>query len=95
MLRSCPTQPRFFLPYQLRHTAKELLASCPELPAFLAAKRRYDPGDLLPSAQGAERHLLKTAHSPLGTSPASQFADRFATPTVADAARLRSVLTTA
>jgi len=25
----------------------ELLASYPELPAFLAAKRRYDPGELL------------------------------------------------
>ncbi|RWC70463.1 MAG: FAD-binding oxidoreductase [Mesorhizobium sp.] len=40
---------RFFLPYQLHYTGKELLASYPELPAFLAAKRRYDPTEMFSS----------------------------------------------
>ncbi|MES0201920.1 FAD-binding oxidoreductase [Mesorhizobium sp. LNHC209A00] len=40
---------RFFLPYQLHYTAKELLASYPELPAFLTAKRHYDPAELFSS----------------------------------------------
>lgn len=40
---------RFFLPYQLHYTARELLASYPELPAFLAAKRQYDPTELFSS----------------------------------------------
>ncbi|TPL92655.1 FAD-binding oxidoreductase [Mesorhizobium sp. B2-3-12] len=40
---------RFFLPYQLHYTGKELLASYPELPAFLAAKRRHDPTELFSS----------------------------------------------
>ncbi|MGX7874251.1 hypothetical protein ACVDG5_017190 [Mesorhizobium sp. ORM6] len=40
---------RFFLPYQLHYTGKELLASYPDLPAFLAAKRQYDPTELFSS----------------------------------------------
>jgi FAD/FMN-containing dehydrogenase len=40
---------RFFLPYQLHYTAKQLLASYPELPAFLAKKREYDPDELFTS----------------------------------------------
>ena len=37
---------RFFLPYQLHYTAAQLERSYPEIRAFFAAKRRYDP-DLL------------------------------------------------
>lgn len=40
---------RFFLPYQLHYTSKQLLASYPELPAVLAKKREYDPGELFTS----------------------------------------------
>lgn len=40
---------RFFLPYQLHYTGKELLASYPELPSFLAKKRQYDPAELFSS----------------------------------------------
>jgi FAD/FMN-containing dehydrogenase len=34
---------RFFLPYQLHYTAAQLEASYPEIGAFFAAKRRFDP----------------------------------------------------
>jgi hypothetical protein len=40
---------RFFLPYQLHFTGRQLRASYPELPDFLAAKLRYDPGELFQS----------------------------------------------
>ncbi len=40
---------RFFLPYQLHYTGKQLLASYPELPAFLAKKREIDPTELFGS----------------------------------------------
>lgn len=40
---------RFFLPYQLHYTGKELLAAYPELPSFLAMKRQYDPAELFSS----------------------------------------------
>ncbi|PDQ21663.1 FAD-binding protein [Mesorhizobium sanjuanii] len=40
---------RFFLPYQLHYTGKQLLASYPELPSFLAKKRQYDPAELFSS----------------------------------------------
>lgn len=40
---------RFFLPYQLHYTGKQLLASYPELPDFLAKKRQYDPTELFSS----------------------------------------------
>jgi FAD/FMN-containing dehydrogenase len=40
---------RFFLPYQLHFTARQLNACYPELPAFLAKKREYDPGELFTS----------------------------------------------
>jgi len=40
---------RFFLPYQLHYTGRQLLASYPELPAFLEAKRRHDPQELFTS----------------------------------------------
>ena len=40
---------RFFLPYQLHYTGAELLAAYPEVPAFLAAKRAFDPGELFQS----------------------------------------------
>lgn len=40
---------RFFLPYQLHYTGAELLRSYPELPAFLAKKKEYDPGELFTS----------------------------------------------
>jgi FAD/FMN-containing dehydrogenase len=34
---------RFFLPYQLHYTPQQLLRSYPELPDFIAEKRRWDP----------------------------------------------------
>lgn len=34
---------RFFLPYQLHYSAAQLRAAYPEIGAFFAAKRRYDP----------------------------------------------------
>ena len=34
---------RFFLPYQLHYTAAQLERSYPEIGAFFAAKRRWDP----------------------------------------------------
>ncbi|MDX3883671.1 MAG: FAD-binding oxidoreductase [Sphingomonas sp.] len=37
---------RFFLPYQLHYTTAQLVRSYPELPAFLAEKRRWDPDGL-------------------------------------------------
>ena len=40
---------RFFLPYQLHYTGAQLLASYPELPAFLAKKSEADPGELFTS----------------------------------------------
>ncbi|MGF7004605.1 FAD-binding oxidoreductase [Aminobacter sp. BE322] len=40
---------RFFLPYQLHYTGRQLLASYPELPDFLARKRSYDPDELFTS----------------------------------------------
>ena len=40
---------RFFLPYQLHYTAGQLLASYPELPSFLEAKRQYDPEEVFVS----------------------------------------------
>jgi FAD/FMN-containing dehydrogenase len=41
---------RFFLPYQLHYTAAQLLASYPELSAFLAKKREYDADELFVSS---------------------------------------------
>ena len=40
---------RFFLPYQLHYTGAELIASYPELPAFLARKKELDPNELFQS----------------------------------------------
>ncbi|MGE0503129.1 MAG: FAD-dependent oxidoreductase [Rhizobiaceae bacterium] len=40
---------RFFLPYQLHYTAAQLAAAYPEMPAFIAAKRQVDPGELFTS----------------------------------------------
>lgn len=40
---------RFFLPYQLHYTGSQLLASYPELPAFLSKKLSYDPQELFTS----------------------------------------------
>ena len=40
---------RFFLPYQLHYTGAELIASYPELPAFLAKKKELDPNELFQS----------------------------------------------
>ncbi len=40
---------RFFLPYQLHFTGAQLLACYPELPAFVAQKRRLDPDGLFTS----------------------------------------------
>ncbi|MFN8522204.1 MAG: FAD-binding oxidoreductase [Chloroflexota bacterium] len=40
---------RFFLPYQLHFTPLQLRAAYPEIDAFFAAKRRYDPGELFSS----------------------------------------------
>lgn len=40
---------RFFLPYQLHYSAAQLLRAYPEMPAFLEAKRRYDPDELFVS----------------------------------------------
>ncbi|MER9133614.1 hypothetical protein [Mesorhizobium sp. M0768] len=53
---------RFFLPYQLHYTGKELLASYPELPSFLAKKLQYDPGELFSSIfYRAVKALIGTA----------------------------------
>jgi FAD/FMN-containing dehydrogenase len=38
---------RFFLPYQLHYTAEQLERAYPEIRAFFAAKKRYDPELLL------------------------------------------------
>lgn len=38
---------RFFLPYQLHYTAEQLEQAYPEIRAFFAAKRQYDPALLL------------------------------------------------
>jgi FAD/FMN-containing dehydrogenase len=38
---------RFFLPYQLHYTPEQLVKSYPEIPAFFAAKGKYDPDGLL------------------------------------------------
>lgn len=40
---------RFFLPYQLHYTAEQLRTSYPELGAFLARKKAFDPDDLFGS----------------------------------------------
>lgn len=40
---------RFFLPYQLHYTGKQLLACYPELPLFMAKKKELDPGELFTS----------------------------------------------
>ena len=40
---------RFFLPYQLHYTAKQLLAAYPQLPDVLAKKRELDPRGLFTS----------------------------------------------
>lgn len=40
---------RFFLPYQLHYTGRQLLASYPELPAFIAKKLEVDPEGLFTS----------------------------------------------
>lgn len=40
---------RFFLPYQLHYTGKQLLASYPEITSFLAKKREVDPDGLFTS----------------------------------------------
>jgi len=40
---------RFFLPYQLHYSKEQLTTSYPELPTFLAQKRKYDPDELLSS----------------------------------------------
>ncbi|MFT7587178.1 MAG: FAD/FMN-containing dehydrogenase [Cellvibrionaceae bacterium] len=37
---------RFFLPYQLYYTADQLEAAYPEIEAFFATKRKYDPEEL-------------------------------------------------
>jgi hypothetical protein len=37
---------RFFLPYQLHYTPEQLRASYPEIGAFFAEKRRWDPDQL-------------------------------------------------
>lgn len=38
---------RFFLPYQLHYSAAQLERAYPEIRAFFAAKRKYDPGQVL------------------------------------------------
>lgn len=38
---------RFFLPYQLHYTEEQLNQSYPEIPAFFAAKQKYDPTGIL------------------------------------------------
>ena len=38
---------RFFLPYQLHYTPDQLKRSYPQIAAFFAAKRRYDPAKVL------------------------------------------------
>jgi FAD/FMN-containing dehydrogenase len=41
---------RFFLPYQLHYTPEQLKRAYPEIGAFFAAKRQFDPGDLFSNA---------------------------------------------
>jgi len=52
---------RFFLPYQLHYTGKQLLASYPELPAFLAVKDQHDPNGLFTSTWYRAVRLLAAA----------------------------------
>jgi FAD/FMN-containing dehydrogenase len=37
---------RFFLPYQLYYSKEQLKQSYPQIDAFFAAKRKYDPAEL-------------------------------------------------
>jgi FAD/FMN-containing dehydrogenase len=39
-------QGRFFLPYQLYYSREQLQRAYPQIDAFFAAKRKYDPGEL-------------------------------------------------
>jgi hypothetical protein len=43
---SIETGGRFFLPYQLHYTPDQLRRAYPEIDAFFAAKRAYDPAEL-------------------------------------------------
>ena len=54
---------RFFLPYQLHYTAAQLLASYPELPAFLAKKTKFDPGELFTSTFYRAIRMLSEAQA--------------------------------
>ena len=44
----------FFLPYQLHYTAEQLRRAYPAIREFFAAKRQYDPSDLLSSTFSAK-----------------------------------------
>jgi FAD/FMN-containing dehydrogenase len=54
---------RFFLPYQLHYTSEQLKRSYPEIEAFFAAKKRYDP-DLILTNTFYEKYApdLETSH---------------------------------
>ncbi|EAB6718259.1 FAD-binding oxidoreductase, partial [Salmonella enterica subsp. enterica] len=54
---------RFFLPYQLHYTSRQLLESYPEVPAFLAKKLAYDPGELFTSTFYRALKTLSAANS--------------------------------
>lgn len=56
---------RFFLPYQLHFTGRQLRTSYPELPDFLGAKLRCDPGELF---QSTFYRVLKAFGSPTGSA---------------------------
>jgi FAD/FMN-containing dehydrogenase len=54
---------RFFLPYQLYYSKEQLKRSYPQIDAFFAAKRKYDPGELFSNSSNPSRKFM-TGHQP-------------------------------
>ena len=50
---------RFYLPYRLHATKEQLLAAYPQIPAFFASKRRYDPHQIFQNAFFAKYSALE------------------------------------
>jgi FAD/FMN-containing dehydrogenase len=59
---------RFFLPYQLHYSARQLERSYPEIGAFFAAKRQWDPTGLFSNTWYA-RYAPAFAKQPAATRP--------------------------
>jgi hypothetical protein len=59
---------RFFLPYQLHYTPEQLARSYPEIGAFFAAKRAWDPGGLFSNTWYA-RYAPTFAKQPAAIRP--------------------------